>query len=226
MSTTTDAAAASSIAGNLATEANGAFVLASSFANYESLYTDNLIDGDEQTRWQPLDPVLPQWLEVRWDVPVWVDRVCWADWRRAPARVQYLGLGENAGAKWQRSHDTPPADRDDRPVRAGADAACACSCRTATLTASSYRRCRHHPGAAAVPAPEAYWHASYIWYPSRMRFTGERPGISARPSLSTAEDVRSAVLQLRSNDYYQAFINGVPVATGSTRITPTRGSTW
>lgn len=63
------------VEGNLALASDGAFVLASSFANYESLYPDNLIDGNDTTSWQPFEASLPQWLEVRWEVPLRVNEV-------------------------------------------------------------------------------------------------------------------------------------------------------
>ena len=46
------------VEGNLALESNGAFALASSFRNYESLYPDNLVDGNDATAWEPLDELL------------------------------------------------------------------------------------------------------------------------------------------------------------------------
>ncbi len=55
---------------NLALDSAGAFALASSFADYEARYTDNLVDGRDDTIWQPFDATLPQWLEVRWPWPV------------------------------------------------------------------------------------------------------------------------------------------------------------
>ena len=63
------------IEGNLALESNGAFALASSFRNYESLYPDNLVDGNDATAWEPFDESLPQWVEVRWEVAMKVNEV-------------------------------------------------------------------------------------------------------------------------------------------------------
>ncbi|MGD9497202.1 MAG: LamG-like jellyroll fold domain-containing protein, partial [Armatimonadota bacterium] len=57
------------VEGNLALADEGAWVLASSFADYEAHYPDNLIDGRETSVWAPLTAELPQWLEVRWRLP-------------------------------------------------------------------------------------------------------------------------------------------------------------
>ena len=63
------------IPGNLALSSHGALVLASSFADYEAHYPDNLLDGDGATVWRPFDGVPPHWLEIRWPVPVRVSEV-------------------------------------------------------------------------------------------------------------------------------------------------------
>ena len=63
------------IKGNLALRKNGAFVLASSFRNYGSAYPDNLIDGMDETVWEPFDDSLPQWIEMRWRVPLRLNEV-------------------------------------------------------------------------------------------------------------------------------------------------------
>ncbi len=63
------------VEGNLALADDGAYVLASSLADYEAHYPDNLIDGREESVWAPLRPTLPQWFEVRWRLPRRVDGV-------------------------------------------------------------------------------------------------------------------------------------------------------
>ncbi len=63
------------VEGNLALADEGAWVLASSFADLETHYPDNLIDGREASTWMPLTGDLPQWLDVRWRLPRRVDGV-------------------------------------------------------------------------------------------------------------------------------------------------------
>ncbi|MCD6360902.1 MAG: LamG domain-containing protein, partial [Armatimonadetes bacterium] len=58
------------IEGNLALAKLGAFALASSFADYEAHYPDNLVDDNDTTVWAPFDAAPPLWLEVRWPWPV------------------------------------------------------------------------------------------------------------------------------------------------------------
>lgn len=63
------------VPGNLALADEGAWILASSFADYEAHYPDNLIDGREASTWMPLTASGPQWLEVRWRLPRLVNGV-------------------------------------------------------------------------------------------------------------------------------------------------------
>ncbi len=63
------------VEGNLALADEGAWVLASSFADLEAHYPDNLIDGREASTWMPLTAGESPWLEVRWRLPRTVDTV-------------------------------------------------------------------------------------------------------------------------------------------------------
>jgi len=76
------------VPGNLALADEGAWVLASSFADYEAHYPDNLIDGREASTWMPFTAGGPQWLEVRWRLPRLISGVVVR--QPAPGRLQKL----------------------------------------------------------------------------------------------------------------------------------------
>jgi len=87
------------VEGNLALADEGAWVLASSFADYEAHYPDNLIDGREASVWAPFGPTLPQWLEVRWRYPRRVDGVVVR--QAVPGHVSALTANAWLGGQWQ-----------------------------------------------------------------------------------------------------------------------------
>ncbi len=100
------------VEGNLALESNGAFALASSFRNYESLYPDNLVDGNDATAWEPLDDLLPQWAEVRWEVAMKVNEVVLR--QREAGSVSAFSVFGWSRERWQRlaTVDAPAPERD------------------------------------------------------------------------------------------------------------------
>jgi len=100
------------IEGNIALDSNGAFALASSFKNFESLYSDNLVDGTDASAWQPFDDSLPQWVEVRWEVPLRINEVVLRQ-QKAGSVSAYSVFGW-ADDKWKllQAVDEAPDQRD------------------------------------------------------------------------------------------------------------------
>lgn len=204
---------------NLALARNGGFALASSFRDYEASYPDNLLDDDLESVWRPDEPELPQWLEVRWPVPVRVDevlllaegpgqirRVSAHAWDPGTQTWLQVGTGE-AGARFAET-----LTGRLRVVIEDSD--------VAQLAVSEFQVFGSPQPLLARLKP--YWRAAYIWYPEADRLYRPNEPRYFRHTFAVADpaQVHTATLQLRSNDHYRAWLNGVQVATGSSVITP------
>ena len=212
---------------NLALRRNGAFVLASSFADYSTNYPDNLIDGDPETVWAPFEHELPQWLEVRWPQPMRCTEVTLRLAEAGSASAMSVFAWETAAGDW-------------RPVAPEAAVAGAGDALTARIPETLTTRLRvsieqadvarlsvselevHGPPQPIIARIKPYWQASYIWYPEEDEVYKPNQPRYFRHLFDVADPalVQSAVLQLRSNDMYRAWLNGVEVASGSKNIQP------
>lgn len=214
---------------DLALRRNGAFVLASSFRDVTTNYSDNLIDGDETTVWRPHEAELPQWLEVRWPLPVRVDEVVLAG---AGETLAPSAGGVFAAYAWE------PGRHDWRRLEATAEVAEGRVRLRFAETETQRLRVVIEQGEASQlalselivhgpPQPQLarlkpYWKAAYIWHqePDEIYQPNEPRFFRQTFEVADPAQVRSAVLQLRSNDSYHAWLNGVEVASGSTNIAP------
>ncbi len=210
---------------NLALRRNGAFMLASSFRDYEASYPDNLGDGDAASFWRPHGVDMPQWLEARWELPMRVNEVVLTP-------QQPAGIEACAVQAWQ------TGSQSWRPLEAEYQAADG----KVTLQFDEVQTQRLRvviergdPAALVIgelrvygpPQPliarlKPYWKASYIWFPEPEEIYEPNEPRYFRQEFDVPDPgrVRSALLQLRSNDHYRAWLNGTEVATGSKVITP------
>ncbi|MEA3401462.1 MAG: LamG-like jellyroll fold domain-containing protein [Armatimonadota bacterium] len=108
------------VEGNLALADDGAWVIASSFADYEEHYSDNLIDGREESVWAPLTPTLPQWLEMRWRLPRRVDGVVLR--QSEPAHVAALTVDAWLDGDWEQVGSLADVPAEASELRAQFDA--------------------------------------------------------------------------------------------------------
>jgi hypothetical protein len=209
---------------NLALLRNGAFVLASSFRDFTTNYADNLLDDNVDTYWRPHRPELPQWLEVRWPLPMRLTEVALQAetpgaittcsvyaWEQGRQDWRKLDCSRIAGA--QPAYTFPETQTQRlRVVIEHGDAA-----RLALSELAVYG-----PPQPLLARLKPYWKASYIWYPEPDKIYKPNQPRYFRHVFAVADPklVRSAILQLRSNDSYHAWLNGVAVASGSTTISP------
>lgn len=210
---------------NLALAKHGAAVITSSFANYTDQYSNNLIDGRLDTAWRSFDEQLPHWIELRWDYPVTVDRV--ALHQTAPSRISAVSIKAWDGlGQWREVAEAAATfDEDDRL--------------TLRFAPTSTDRLRviieqndgprtqlaelgvYGPPQINVGSLRPFWRGWHLWYPEpeekvlmepryfRKRFVVEEPVA-----------VRSAFVQLYTNDLYEVFINGTKVAEGFKTMAP------
>jgi len=214
------------IRGNLALARDGAYALASSFADYEKLYTDNLVDGRDDTSWRPHLSSLPQWVEVRWETPIRATEVTLR--QKTPGAIQTFDLYAWVEDDWrllrQVSADDQagPADLSASFDELSTDRLRA-TIRKADITKLELTTFAvTGPGQPIIARLKPYWHASYIWYPEPDELhKGNAPRYFRKTfEVRDADALRSAVIQLRSNDFYKAYINGTQVATGAKIIKP------
>lgn len=204
---------------NLARQENGAFIVTSSFANDSTLYEDNLIDGRDDTSWQPMEDEYPQTLELRWEFPVIADA------------ASFTGTGVRAASvhAWDRAAGLWRALKAFSPAEVAAGLASFPSVKTDRLRIVIDAGEKVALSAVGVYGPDQpligrsrpYWDAWYIWYPESDKVhKGNQPRYFRKTFELEDMGLVSAHLQSRSNDYYRIWINGQEAATGSTVITP------
>jgi len=207
---------------NLALRRNGAFVVASSFRDVTTNYSDNLIDDNPETFWRPYRADLPQWLEVRWPLPLRVNEVTLAVEDAAAVGACSIYAWEQGRGDWREvrgSAGFQPAlsfpEVLTQRLRVVIEQGDAAKLALAELAV-------HGPAQPLLARLKPYWKASYLWFPEPDQIYKPNEPRFFRQSFTVADpaQVRSAILQLRSNDSYRAWLNGVEVASGSTNITP------
>ena len=60
---------------NLASRANACWVVTSSNANFDSLYSDNVNDDDPNTAWRSFQKTTEEWADLAWDFEMSLNRV-------------------------------------------------------------------------------------------------------------------------------------------------------
>lgn len=201
---------------NLALSNRGAMAYVSSFANTTDLYSENLIDGDTNSVWQAFDIALPQWVELRWPQTVTLERLALRP--AAPTKLQAWRAERWDHGRWLPLGETTSEELDFAPVTA--------SRVRATITQAAGLPVRLHGvevlgrGWRDIESLRPYWTASYIWHdePGRKIQVGKPRYFRARFTIPALAEVRSAFLQSRANDFYEAYLNGHKVAAGNVDI--------
>ncbi|MCK5806182.1 MAG: hypothetical protein KAI66_25345, partial [Lentisphaeria bacterium] len=206
---------------NLALAKDGAYVITSSIANYDSSYHDNLIDNDLGTSWKPMRNEWPQYLEVRWDWPRVVNRVGYTVSKGGILRrVSALGMDRLTG-DWKHLATFTPDDLDKGVV--GFQPFTTDAVRLQVDEVSGEPELDeilvHGPKQPIMGENTPYWDAAYVWYPEPDKVhKGNSPRYFRKTFSLGNTDFQTAFIQARSNDYYRLWINGVEVDNGSTLI--------
>jgi len=210
---------------NLALRRNGGRLVASTFADYNAHYSDNLIDNNLSTVWSPFGTERdPFFLELYFQYPRTIDRLTLE--MASPCRItagRVLNLDLCTGEFEEIKKLTP------QELETGVITFPATTVSQLRLVADSYQE-----GTLAIsefgaygpeqPIPgrnEPYWDAWYIWHQEEGNtyYAGEMRYLRREFELKDM-NFASAVIQSRSNDYYKLWINGKFVDTGSVALTP------
>lgn len=212
--------------GNLALATNGAAVLTSSFADYNTSYSDNVIDGDHDTGWRSFSDDLPHWIELRWEYPVRVSRIAFRD--VAPSRITTYDVRawDRKGA-WNSLAEVPDAVPDESGWH---------QCRFAEALTDRLRLVvrtnsgpythlteleAYGPPQPNIGALRPFWRGWHIWYPEPDEKVHLEPRYFRTTfELEAAERVISAYVQLYTNDLYVVTVNGQPAANGFKSMAP------
>lgn len=199
---------------NFARPEHGAFVLASSFADYTTHYPDRLLDGNPDSFWRASASVHPQWLEIRWPIPLRINALEFVE--SAPLPYETITFQAWRGHQWE----------EIKPVASSQDASLRfpeiCTDRLRiTLPPKGEGDTPWEINALKVTGPDQplpgdlapRWKASYIWHPEPTRtYKGNIPYYFRKTFLiEDPSAVLSASIQARSNDHYSIFINGKAV---------------
>jgi hypothetical protein len=206
---------------NLALKENGAWILSSSFGNYDSLYEDNLIDGTTTTLWKPLENEYPQTLELRWQYPLRINE------------FSFNGVGINKASIYARNRASNEWQKIKTLTLDEINNGLVFFSETKTdrlrfiieqgnkLTMASLGV--YGPEQPLVGKSMPYWNAWYIWFPEPDKtHKGNQPRYFRKTFELSDISFESAYIQARSNDYYKIWINGKEVSTGSTSIYPVK----
>lgn len=205
---------------NLALASNGAIVLTSSFADYRASYSDNAIDGDEDTAWRSWDNEMPQWVEVRWAYPVIATSVAFREIEPSHTTAFEVQAWDAAG-KWR-------TVKQVNAVAAGQDGRAVCEFPPVTTDRlrllvkgndgpyTQYTEVEvSGPPQVNVGSLRPFWKGYHIWYPEPGEQVIQEPRYFRTTfDLGEKEQVTSAFIQLYTNDLYEVFVNGKQVAKG------------
>ena len=204
----------------------GGYVLASSFMDYKDYYTDNLIDGDPNSIWRPKEAEFPQWVELRWRYPVRVNKVAFEEVppnavTAASVVSFHSGRPETVRRISADAMPVGPYKEIDIPEVTTDRLRLVLETGTGAFPQLSEVEA-FGPRQPLVGRNQPYWDAWYIWYPEPDRVHKANSPRYFRKTFEIGDlpAVRTAFVQARSNDYYRLFVNGEPVAAGSTDIRP------
>ncbi len=208
---------------DLALAANGAWILASSFGNYHDYYSDNLIDNNPDTVWQPKENEYPQYLELRWKFPRKIDKIVFRSGSNIAIDAASVKSFDRINGKWKTIKQATAAELKDGTITFPC-----ITCRQLRFVIEKAKDKvslseleAYGPPQPVVGKNSPYWNAWYIWYPEPDQLhKGSQPRYFRRVFNLTDSAFKSAFIQARSNDYYRIWVNGNEVATGSTMITP------
>ncbi|MBI3922803.1 MAG: discoidin domain-containing protein, partial [Armatimonadetes bacterium] len=205
---------------NLALASNGAVVLTSSFADYRASYSDNVIDGDEDTAWRSWDNEMPQWVEVRWAYPVIATSVAFREIEPSHTTAFEVQAWDGTGHWRTVKQVSAVTAEDDRRV----------VCEFPPVTTDRLRLMVtgndgphtqytevevSGPSQVNVGSLRPFWKGYHIWYPEPGEQVIQEPRyFRATFDLGEKEQVTSAFIQLYTNDLYEVFVNGKSVAKG------------
>ncbi|MFA7230445.1 MAG: LamG-like jellyroll fold domain-containing protein [Victivallaceae bacterium] len=212
---------------NLALKENGAWIITSSFDNYDKLYEDNLIDGNHNTLWQPRENEYPQYLELRWKYPIKANAIFFSStkYRQGDKIVAaHVNAWNRVTGEWEKVNELShkeidegrvsfPTQKTDR-IRFVIDKVAGPKITFSELEVSG-------PEQFSVGKNMPYWDSWYIWYPEADKVhKGYQPRYFRKTFEIKDMSFKSANIQARSNDYYKIWINGQEVCSGSTEIVP------
>jgi hypothetical protein len=211
---------------NIALAGAGASVITSSFADYNTYYSDQLIDGSYDTAWRSFNDELPQWIELRWEYPIRIDSLAFN--AVAPTRI-----GRCAVYAWDRLGDwelIARVDRDD--ANAGGRTEISFSrietdrlrlvieTNDADTVALSEVEA-YGPPQTRIGALRPFWHGYHIWSPEPdEKIKMEPRHFRTTFDMDADEKISSAFIQLYTNDVYEVMINDVKVAEGFKMLAP------
>ncbi|HBG27889.1 MAG TPA: hypothetical protein DDX75_12440, partial [Phycisphaerales bacterium] len=205
---------------------NGAYILTSSFRDTTNFYSDNLIDEDNESVWRAWDNEFPQWLEVRWSNPMHINKINFNE--ISPTVVTSYSIYAKQGSQWQllkksdkrQSIESSIISCDFNEVVTDRLRFVMESGKWENIQLSDFEV--FGPSQPVISQIEPYWKAWYIWYPEADKLYKTNSPRYFRKSfnIDNIVDIKSAYIQLRSNDYYKAYINGREVAAGSVDIKP------
>ncbi len=210
---------------NLALASRGAAVITSSFADYRTTYSDNLIDGDFDSAWRSFDDELPQWVELRWAYPVRIDLL--EVHERLPSRIGPLAVQAWAArGAWEDLHVRRTAAGDADPLRFRFD-----EVTTARLRLMLYANDGPYvqfaeigvygPEQINVGALRPFWRSWHIWSREVEKKVLMEPRYFRREfDIPGDAGIVSAFVQLYTNDLYEVLINGRSVAKGFKAMAP------
>ncbi len=208
---------------NLAQAARGAVVFTSSFADYKAGYSDNLIDGDLDSVWRSFDDELPQWIELRWAYPVRVSSLAFTEIAPSHITAWSMQAWDRIGA-W---HNVVDGKGDAERVETAFDEIEADRLRLmitgndGPATQISEIEVYGPEDQVNVGALRPFWHGWHIWHPEPEEKVIMAPRyFRGTFDVGEGEQVRSAFVQLYTNDLYEVYVNGTKVAEGFKAMGP------
>jgi len=208
---------------NLMHKDAGTWIISSSFGDYTKKYEDNLIDGNPETVWQPMENEYPVYLELRWVYPRKINSMSFIKQAGADIQAASVLLWDRQTSKWRKIKDLSQDELKDGKVvfpEINADRLrFIIEKADGKVTLSELQA--YGPPQAIPGLVERYWDAWYVWYPEPdQNYKADQPRYFRRTFDIEDAGFVSAFVQARSNDYYRIWVNGSEVCSGSVAIKP------
>lgn len=210
---------------NLALKDNGAWIITSSFGDYDKLYENNLIDGDDNTLWQPKENEYPQYLELRWKYPVKAETLVFHYKTGSQISAASINTWNRTSGKWVKIKNL-----SEKEIKQGkASFPLTKTDRLRLIIEKSHENNKVTLSELEVYGPEQplvgkimpYWNSWYVWYPEPDKiYKGVQPRYFRKTFELDDMSFNSAYIQAFTNDYCKIWINGKEVCSGSRKIVP------
>lgn len=210
---------------NLALKQNGGRLVASTFADYEARYSDNLIDNNLSTLWSPFGTERePFFLELYFQYPRTIDRLTLetaSQCRITAARVLNYNVRTDC---FEEVKKLTPKELETGVVTFPPITVSRLRLEVDSWGEGMPTLAEFGAYGPEQPIPgrnEPYWDAWYIWHQEKgdTYYAGEMRYLRTEFDLKDM-NFTSAVIQSRSNDYYKLWINDQLVDTGAVALTP------